>query len=262
MIFYPSKKNLYTFLFVSCIFFSYAKETNSLLSRPIFEKANQFYSENQFSKALQQYKILIKEQKIEDPRLYYNYANTLYRLDKIGLAILYYEKALLMSPSDPDILDNLKFVRSTVQNEIEQDQPFFIFEWFKTITLQTSVHFKIYLFLFFWWLFFIVLYLFIFQKKHSQKYSKIISLCFLFFIFFGSLSWYQTQHIHNNNQAIFLKASPTYSGPGDQYKNILKINKGTKVIVLSENKGWSKIKLPNGLISFVLSNKIKNIYLN
>ncbi|MBI9106454.1 MAG: tetratricopeptide repeat protein [Spirochaetales bacterium] len=48
--------------------------------------------------------------------LYYNMGNTYVRLDEIGYAILNYRKALLYSPNDAQIKDNLDYARSLQKN--------------------------------------------------------------------------------------------------------------------------------------------------
>lgn len=70
-----------------------------------FKTANQSYDAGKFAEAAAAY------EKIEPKtaHVFYNLGNAYFRQDKLGLAILNYERARRLSPRDPDILANLKF---------------------------------------------------------------------------------------------------------------------------------------------------------
>ncbi len=72
-----------------------------------FRAANQLYDAGKFAEAVGIY------EKIEPKTayVYYNLGNTWFRQDKLGLAVLNYERARRLAPRDPDILANLKFAR-------------------------------------------------------------------------------------------------------------------------------------------------------
>ena len=72
-----------------------------------FRAANRLYDAGKFAEAAAVY------EKIEPKTayVYYNLGNTLFRQDKLGLAVLNYERARKLAPRDPDILANLKFAR-------------------------------------------------------------------------------------------------------------------------------------------------------
>jgi tetratricopeptide (TPR) repeat protein len=73
--------------------------------RDDFKAANHLYDVGKFADAAAVY------EKIEPKtaHMYYNLGNALFRQDKLGLAVLSYERARTLSPRDPDILANLKF---------------------------------------------------------------------------------------------------------------------------------------------------------
>src|SRR5216684_895 len=70
-----------------------------------FKAANQLYDAGNFSEAVAAYEKL-------EPKtapVYFNLGNAYFRQDKLGQAILNYERARRLAPRDPDILANLKF---------------------------------------------------------------------------------------------------------------------------------------------------------
>ncbi len=69
------------------------KNTFALDSKSMMQEANGLYQKNNFSEAAQIYQKLVDEG-YEGTALYYNLGNAYYRLNKIGYAILNYERAL------------------------------------------------------------------------------------------------------------------------------------------------------------------------
>ena len=72
-----------------------------------FRNANELYDAGKFAEAAAAY------EKIEPKTayVYYNLGNAWFRQDKLGLAVLNYERARKLAPRDPDILANLKFAQ-------------------------------------------------------------------------------------------------------------------------------------------------------
>ncbi len=75
-----------------------------------FEKANQAYSRGDFKAAREAYTALVKTG-ARSANLFYNLANTDYRLGEKGPAILNYERALALEPGHPEAGANLALLR-------------------------------------------------------------------------------------------------------------------------------------------------------
>lgn len=97
-----------TLLVFFLVFFPMALQASDVENR--FESGNQAYSAGDYDKAAQIYKEIIASEG-SGAGLLYNLANSYAQKGQIGLAILNYERALKLSPSDPDILGNLAKVR-------------------------------------------------------------------------------------------------------------------------------------------------------
>src|ERR1043166_4619942 len=72
-----------------------------------FKAANALYDAGKFAEAAAAYERL----EPKTAHVYYNLGNAWFRQDKLGLAILNYERARRLSPRDPDIQANLKFAQ-------------------------------------------------------------------------------------------------------------------------------------------------------
>ena len=68
-------------------------------AQSLVEQANKAYSEDKFIEALKLYEEAVAKEGVST-ELYYNIGNTYYRLGSKGKAILYYERALALDPSN------------------------------------------------------------------------------------------------------------------------------------------------------------------
>lgn len=82
-----------------------AREGDSL-----FQAANESYSRGDYGRAIGQYQQLIADQGYS-AALLYNLANSYARQGQAGKALLNYERALKLSPTDPEIVNNMQLLR-------------------------------------------------------------------------------------------------------------------------------------------------------
>lgn len=80
---------------------------------PLIQQADSAYTSDDFATAASFYLKAISE---EGPsaKLYYNLGNTYYRMGEMGNAILSYERALRLDPTDKDVRNNLDFVNARI----------------------------------------------------------------------------------------------------------------------------------------------------
>ena len=81
---------------------------------PFIGRANQAYKQELYNEALKLY-LQEAERTGVSSDLYCNIGDTYYRLKDNVHAVLYYERALLLDPSNSDARFNLEFVRSKMQ---------------------------------------------------------------------------------------------------------------------------------------------------
>ena len=77
-----------------------------------FEQANQAYLHGDFKGAIDKYEQVLTAGVVHED-LHYNLANAYFRADRLGPAILHYERALRLDPSQEDAAANLKLARET-----------------------------------------------------------------------------------------------------------------------------------------------------
>ncbi|MEO0794130.1 MAG: tetratricopeptide repeat protein [Verrucomicrobiota bacterium] len=79
----------------------------------IFEEANTFYGNGEYTEAIEAYQQLIPEH--QSANIHYNMGNAYYRLGEFGPAILHFEKALALDPRNPDIRANLELTQEAAE---------------------------------------------------------------------------------------------------------------------------------------------------
>ncbi len=87
------------------------------------EKADSAYNHEDFVQAVRLYHQAITADGVS-PELYYNLANSYYRIGKMGRAVIYYERALKLDPSFKDARTNLEFVKTRIIDKPEDDSTF------------------------------------------------------------------------------------------------------------------------------------------
>jgi len=246
--------NLLSALLVLISFIAQGQE-----SQNIFQQGNEAYKAGEFKKALKLYES-IEDDGVISPELNYNLGNCYYRLDKIGFAILNYEKALKQDPSFEDAQINLTRTQSLTVDKIEQlPLPGIVrvYKGFLNIMntekwATTSLGFVV--------LFLVLILMINFSNNSPLKKGLffvnvfVVALAFLTLIFAFSSDYYEKEELILVKDNAYIKSEPTKSG-----KDLFILHEGTKVQLKQDNNAWIQIKLSDGLIGWVEKGAFKKI---
>ncbi len=110
--FLNKKYCLFVFIFlILYLSFSFA-ESKDLIG--IFNKGNKYYNEGEYSKALEAYQEILSEK--TSPEVLYNAGCSAFKAGKIGLSLVYLQRAFNIIPRDPD----LRKLRSEIKSKISE----------------------------------------------------------------------------------------------------------------------------------------------
>ena len=208
------------------------------------QRAAKAYADKNYQEAAMIYDSLINKGQSAD--LYYNYANTQFRLNNIGKAILFYERALVLSPYDSDIRRSLEYANTTITDKIDGFHTFFIVEWLQEISKIFNSNQWAYICIGLFVLGLILVLMFLFSttmniRKIAFYLGIVVILASFISLFF---SFYQKKYLTHNPYAIVMdgsvsvKASPSMAG-----KELFILHEGTKVEIIADIDNWKKIEI-------------------
>ncbi len=227
----------------------------------LFEKGNQFYQEKEYELAVEAY-LQIEEQGYRSAELFYNIGNGYFKTNNIGKSILYYERALLLDPSNPDIAHNIAFANTQIVDKIESVPQLFITQWWEACaSLFTADGWGVVGVVTALLLAFFVLAFLFFRSNSAKNIALLLAIITLIVgVFSFILGKKQLNKVIENKHAIVMspivnaKSTPSKSG-GDLFV----IHEGLKVTITDELNEWIEVQIPNGEKGWVLYQTIEKI---
>lgn len=214
----------------------------------LFQKGNEYYMQREYSQAEQCYMKIIRLG-FESADLYFNLANSLYKQGEIASSILYYEKALLLKPGDPDIKANLALANTRIIDKIDVIPPFFVRRWINWLRGIFSPDT--------WAVLSIVLFVlgligfFTYQAGRERTVRRVSFYAGIFFLVFSFISLAlmvaRIKGIVDPGHAIIMSPSVTArSSPDEQSTTVFVLHEGTKVTITDSIQNWKEIRIPDG----------------
>lgn len=227
----------------------------------LFVEANELYRQENYGEALNIYEE-IESKGLESWALYYNMGNIHYKMNKVAPAIYYYEKALLLSPDNRDVLFNLEFANQMVLDNIEP-LPRNLWQRFMDsvilkLTYENWAKVSVGLAFLFALLFLMYHFSYSTGKKRfyfiSSTMTVVLVTVFLFFAF-------RNQHYMNSNREaiVFASEAEVKNAPTGSSEVYFELHEGTKVSVLETLDNWKKIRIADGKIGWIDEKFIKEI---
>jgi len=236
----------------TCTLMAVAPAARADTPEETFDAACHAYEQGNWDEAADGFRGLLRYG-FADPRLEYNLANSEYKRGRLGQAILHYEKARRLDPSDPDIKANLALARSRIRDVIEDPDAVGPLSVLRSIQDRIGVNGQALLALVGFWL-----------------AAGIVTWCgsrsggftpgwgwgltgVLLLTVLAALSARSTwSRLDGTPRAVILKPSiEALAGPGLNNTTRFTLHEGTAVEVRTELPGWFQVALPNGQTGWV-----------
>lgn len=237
-------------------FVGFAAEDNLLE-----QQAEQLYSEGKYSEAAEAYQKILAEG-VESAELYYNIGNCFYKTGENTRAILYYERALLLDPSDGMARYNLDMAEKAVVDKIEVLPELFLVRWYKAVETNFSADQWGYISVGLFLIFLIMAALFFYSPLVGVKKTGFVVGLIVFFLTIGSIffAYKQDKRVSQREYAIVMTPSVTVKGaPDNSGTSLFLIHEGLKVRVIGELGEWYNIRLADGNEGWVAKSDIEKI---
>ena len=227
----------------------------------LFEKANIQYKEGKYQEAIDLFKMIAAKDSVSST-LYYNIANSYYKLNSVANTIYYYEKALILDPLNADASNNLKFARRMTIDTIE--------ELPKTFLRKLEVHYiqklsynqwsSLSVFVSFLAATLFLLFYFSSISNRKRIYFLTSILSFFLLAITVSISYNQYKRATSTQTAIiFAPKVSVNNAPTLNSDEVFVLHEGTKITILDAVDNWKKIILANGKIGWILSENLKEL---
>ena len=219
------------------------------------------YESGQFANAVAAYEKIVK-QGYESAQLYYNLGNAYFRTNDLPSAILYYEKALKLDPTQEDIRYNLNIANSRIIDKVELVPEMFYKRWWKALLnfLSLDVLAVILIGILSLALLSTAVYL---TSKHLSVRKSFFWTGFSLFIlgFIVLIAAEQKQHfLQNNHEAIvFIPTVTVKSSPDSGSTDLFVIHEGLKVTLMDKIGEWQEIRIANGSVGWLKISSLRMI---
>lgn len=225
------------------------------------KKAAEAYKSEKYEEATALYLKLNKQGESAD--VCYNLGNCYFRQNDIANSILWYERALLLDPSDEDVRANLMFVQTKTVDKIVSEEDIFFVRWYKSILISQSITTWIVCGMLFFALFMACALLYLFSQEIVMRkigfFGSVIVL--LLCLLVNSFAWSQHKMQTVRNRAVVMETAVTVkSTPSDNGTDLFLLHAGTTMSILDSSiPGWAQIRLSNDKEGWIPVSAIEKI---
>ena len=200
---------------------------------------------------------------LRSKELYYNLGNAWFKAGEIAPAILNYERALRLDPSDSDVRYNLEFARAQTQDRIDEVPEFILKTWTRKLSYLLSSNAWAGLSLFLLALTLALVLLFLLgpsvKARRTGFFTGIVALLLTLMCWGFARSLKSAAERHDDAIVMRPVSSVTSSPSSDAAKSLFILHEGTKVKVLDEVSGFTDIELADGRRGWIASGDIEKI---
>lgn len=215
-------------------------------SAELFKTGNIAYKAKEYTKAIESYTRVLDSGEVS-AALYYNLGNAYYNTGQVPQAILQYERALKLSPSDKNILTNLKIANEELESAVIPIPDFILLRvWRGFAGLFSATVWVIVQFILgilcvlgiYWWRL---------GDSSTQKLNgftlMLSTLALLLLSYFAGSTAHDMSEVQQS--AIVLQDNKLRISPDDASEEIEALIPGVKVRILDQIDDWYQVSLAN-----------------
>ncbi len=225
---------------------------------PVFDIANEEYKAGAYENAITLYHGLLSGPALDAADIHYNIGNASFKLNNYGKAIASYRRARRLAPRDQDIVANLRFVRESTVDKLDQPKStellreVFFFHYGLSASETETIFLCAYLAAA------------VFAGTHiffKRRFLHILALLALLpAVVFGASSALRWYGAASPNQAVIVvKEADVHTGPGQNYVVSVSLHDGAELVVRKSEDGWRQIELSDGRRGWIEESQIEII---
>lgn len=224
-----------------------------------FDEGNQLYQQGQYEAALEAYERALQTG-FASGTLYYNMGNAYFRLDALGQAIRYYEKARLLMPENPELLHNLEIAEAERIDQFSVlPDPFWMPFWRGLVrTFGTFGLFGVGLFFYLVAAGLIGFRLWT-ERQNGWVRRSIVASAIAGLVFLGAAFGASTEQATTESVVVIAERTPLLSAPESSAESEFDIHEGLRLSVIRNQAPYLEVQLPNGTTGWVTLDSIAEI---
>ena len=224
-----------------------------------WKKGADCYQQKQYDSAAYYFE-QIAALKPQNATVYYNLGNAYYRLNKVGQAVLNYQRALKINPEYKEAKENLELAQSRISNHIPTAPDIFFVAWWNNITRPNlAAPWAVASFITFL-IIFVLLTVRHFRNKELRlipvQLPAILGLvcaCFLLFAFIAG------KNMQSHDSAVVMQNDAPLMNNDQKGKPLALVPEGTYVRIKDERGIWIEVSLPDGRTGWLQKDLISKI---
>jgi tetratricopeptide (TPR) repeat protein len=190
---------------------------------------------------------------VRDARLEYALGNAAFRLNRLGAAILHYQRASRLDPADEDVRRNLELARARIADRIPEEESAPLLRALHAAQHRVGPDRQLLGVLVLVWATGAVV---AWRGARPGGFTPGVGWVLAILLSMGlalAASWRVTlARIEGGRLAVVLAdAADVRSGPGEGNAALLDVHEGLTVRVRGEREGWVQVGLPNGVQGWV-----------
>ncbi|MCZ6697039.1 MAG: tetratricopeptide repeat protein [Acidobacteria bacterium] len=226
----------------------------------LFEQGNTAYEESRYDDAADAYEQIL-QYGVRDPRVHYNLGNARFKAGRLGIAILHYERALRLDPTDREARENLEFARGLIRDRIDPPEipyPILVLRsWLDTISPGATA----------------VVFVFVYITaatllgalalargsvwRQALAYGALaawilVALC-------GGALYHKVREMRANHAIVMEDLIEVRSGPAADNTVLFTVHEGTRLEIRNRLGDWYQISLPNALSGWVPADGVERV---
>lgn len=236
--------------------------TSAMLSaEELWDSANAAYNEGNFEKAAKEYELILS-QSLHSAALYYNLANAYFKQGELGKALLNYNRASRIAPSDEDIRHNQEYAEKMTKDSIEKLPEFFLSTWLRQVRGAMSCTA--------WTILSLVMLVvaltmgLVYLLSQRMSLRKVgfytMAIAALLFVVSSAFALSQRNMLINRTEAIVMSsAASVKSSPDRSATELFVLHEGTKVSIGETIDGWAEVRIADGRKGWIEDKRIERI---
>lgn len=243
------------------IFYILLLTTQVFFAQNGFEAANELYQKAKYNEAVAAYENVERDNK-QSAELYFNLGNSYYKLNKVAPAIYNYEKALLLSPKDSEVLANLRFAQKRTIDEVKVIPKVGFAKLLRDFTAIYDYNTWAWISVSFSGLFLLSFIGYYFSQLTLSKRIFFLGMFMMFVLLLISVAAaiFEKSHYKNEIPAIvFAEMVEVKAEPQKLAANVVTLHEGAKVFVKETLENWKKIQLTDGTEGWIQTSAIKEL---